>query len=84
MLDEIANIIPPGIYLVSMQRQEGALKLVGKSESNNRLANMMRNLEKSSVLGAPVLESIIAGEREPKLMSDFIMRVNILGLTSDA
>ena len=80
VLDEIAKVVPTGIYLVKMEKQGNSLQLLGKSESNNHLANMLRQIEQSNLFDQAELESIISKDAENKLLSDFKMRVRIKGL----
>ncbi|GAA5141417.1 PilN domain-containing protein [Thalassotalea piscium] len=80
VLDEIAKIIPTGIYLTTMDKQGNTLELVGKSESNNHLANMIRAIERSDLFTDAELESITSDDAESKLLSDFKMRVRIKGI----
>ncbi|MDT0603736.1 PilN domain-containing protein [Thalassotalea castellviae] len=84
VLDEIAKVVPTGIYLVKMEKQGSSLQLIGKSESNNHLANMIRKIESSDLFTDAVLESITANDAQSKLLSDFKMRVRIKGLTDAA
>lgn len=80
VLDEIAKVVPTGVYLVKMEKQGSSLQLIGKSESNNHLANMIRKIESSDLFTDAVLESITANDAQSKLLSDFKMRVRIKGL----
>jgi len=80
VLDEIAKVVPTGIYLTRMEKQGNSLQLIGKSESNNHLANMIRQIERSDLFTDAVLESITSNDAESKLLSDFRMRVRIKGL----
>jgi len=82
VLDEIAKVVPSGIYLTRMEKQGNSLQLIGKSESNNHLANMIRQIENSDLFTDAVLESIISNDAESKLLSDFKMRIRIKGLLS--
>lgn len=79
VLNEIAVIVPAGIYLTKVEKKENGLLITGKSESNNRLANMMRQIEQSNLLAEANLESIIAGDSEGALLSDFNMTVTVIG-----
>ena len=83
VLNEIAKIIPNGIYLTHLKKVNNTLELKGKSESNNHLANMIREIERSDLFINAVLESITSKDAESKLLSDFKMRVTIKGLMSD-
>ena len=84
VLDEIAKIIPNGIYITEMEKQGNTLQLIGKSESNNHLANMIRAVELSDLFVDATPESITADDGSPKLLSSFKMKVKIKGLVDDA
>lgn len=83
VLDEIAKIIPNGIYLTKLEKQGNIIQLIGKSESNNHLANMIREIELSDLFTDAQPESIITDEEATKLLSDFRMRVKIKGLADE-
>lgn len=83
VLDEIAKIIPNGIYLTKLEKKGNVIQLSGKSESNNHLANMIREIELSDLFTDATPESIITDEEATKLLSDFKMRVTIKGLVGD-
>jgi type IV pilus assembly protein PilN len=80
VLDEIAKIVPTGVYLTRLEKQGNSIKIIGKSESNNHLANMIREIESSLLFTDAILESITTNEAKNKLLSDFKMRVRIKGL----
>lgn len=80
VLDEIAKIVPTGVYLTKLEKQGNSIQIVGKSESNNHLANMIREIERSTLLIDATLESITTNEAKSKLLSDFKMQVRIKGL----
>ncbi|WP_057830170.1 PilN domain-containing protein [Colwellia sp. TT2012] len=83
VLDEIAKLIPNGIYITEMEKKGNILHLIGKSESNNHLANMIRAVELSDLFIDATPESITADDGSPKLLSRFIMKVKIKGLMDD-
>lgn len=80
VLDEIAKIIPNGIYIIGLVKQGNTLQLTGKSESNNHLANMIRAVELSDLFIDATPESITADDGSSKLLSSFKMKVKIKGL----
>jgi len=82
VLDEIAKIVPNGVYLTRLEKEDNNLNIIGKSESNNHLANMIREIESSDLFDDAILESITSNDAKSKLLSDFKMRVRIKGLTS--
>jgi type IV pilus assembly protein PilN len=83
VLDEIAKIIPNGIYILELEKQGNILQVTGKSESNNHLANMIRAVELSDLFIDATPESITADDGSPKLLSSFKMKVKIKGLVND-
>ncbi|GLX83921.1 fimbrial protein [Thalassotalea loyana] len=83
VLDELAKIVPNGIYLTSLEKKANMLEVIGKSESNNHLANMMRAIERSDLLTDASLESIVNNDKESKLLSNFTMKIRIKGITDN-
>jgi len=83
VLDEIAKIIPNGVYITQLEKQGNSIHLTGKSESNNHLANMIRAVELSDLFVDATPESITADDGSPKLLSSFKMKVKIKGLIND-
>ncbi len=84
VLDEIAKIVPAGVYLTRLEKQGNSIQILGKSESNNHLANMIREIERSTLFTDAILESITTNEAKSRLLSDFKMRVRIRGLLNTA
>lgn len=84
ILDEIAKIIPNGIYITQLDKQGNSIEIIGKSESNNHLANMIRAIELSDLFTDATPESITSDDGSPKLLSSFKMRVKIQGLVGNA
>jgi len=83
ILDEIAKIIPNGVYITQLDKQGNSIEIIGKSESNNHLANMIRAIELSDLFTDATPESITSDDGSPKLLSSFKMRVKIKGLVND-
>lgn len=79
IMDEIAKVTPAGVYLTNLEKKGPSLLLIGKSESNNRLSNMIRGVEASSLLTSPLLEFIEAGKDDTQLLSDFKMHLMVKG-----
>lgn len=79
IMDEIASSVPAGVYLTQLDKKGTALLLVGKSESNNRLSNMLREAEESELLTTPYLEFIEAGKDSVSLLSNFKMHLKVKG-----
>ena len=83
VLDEMARIIPNGIYLTHLDKKGNSILLAGKSESNNHLANMIREIDVSDLFTDATPESITTDDKATKLLSDFKMRIRIKGLVND-
>lgn len=80
IMDEIARVTPAGVYLTNLEKKGSSLLLIGKSESNNRLSNMIRTVEASELLGEPLLEFIEAGDQQNTMvLSDFKMHLRVKG-----
>ena len=84
VLDEIATIIPNGIYITQIDKNGNTIQITGKSESNNHLANMIRAIELSDLFTDATPESITSDDSSSKLLSSFKMRVKIKGLVNDS
>jgi len=84
VLDEIAKIIPNGIYITQLDKKGNSILIIGKSESNNHLANMIRAIDLSDLFTDATPESITSDDGSPKLLSNFKMRVKIKGLVNEA
>ncbi|SET18225.1 PilN domain-containing protein [Thalassotalea agarivorans] len=83
VLNEIAKIVPTGVYLISIEKEENTLQIIGKSESNNHLANMIREIDRSELFADPSMETITSDENNSRLLSEFRMRVRIRGLVGN-
>lgn len=77
VFSEIANTVPPGIYLAELEKKNDAVLVIGQSESNNRLSHMIRQIESSELLQFVNLQSITAGKGETKVLSDFTMQLEV-------
>ncbi|MCC2617378.1 PilN domain-containing protein [Aestuariibacter halophilus] len=77
ILDELANIVPPGISFRSMSRSGNSLLIMGVSESNNRLSDFMRNVENSDVFINGELSSIVADTSASNAVSEFKLTFSI-------
>jgi type IV pilus assembly protein PilN len=82
VLDELVRIVPPGIYLSSIEKKGSVLWIEGRSESNNNVANMMRKVKTSEYLDDPSMQSIVAQNEELRLLQRFKLRIAILETSS--
>jgi len=58
LLDALANVTPQGVYLETVKRDGSILWIEGVAESNNHLANMLRNFESYKWFKNPLVEKI--------------------------
>lgn len=77
VLDELVRIVPPGIYLSSIEKKGSLLWIQGRSESNNNVANMMRKVKTSQWLQDPTMQSIVARSEELRQLQSFSLKVTI-------
>ena len=73
VLDELARIVPQGVSFKSLQRTGYSIQVRGTSESNNRLAEFMRQLETSKVFSSGELSSIVADTSATDAVSEFTL-----------
>lgn len=78
LFNTLVDVVPTGIYLDSVVFANEQVDVIGMSESNNRLAKMMRNIDSSGWLGDSYISSIVAGPSKPIKLSKFAMKFAIL------
>ena len=77
VLNELANIVPPGVTFRKFTRKENQIEIIGISDSNNRLADFMRRLESSETFIDGELSSIVADTSTTEGVSDFKLTFHI-------
>lgn len=60
VFDQLVRTLPDGIYFTSVKMTGKSIAIVGAAESNNRVSNLMRNLDGSDWLEAPNLTQVKA------------------------
>ena len=84
LLNELARLLPEGIYVNSLKQEGQLVTLAGVAQSNERVSEMLRNLSTGSPwLARPELVEIVAGNvtlgpRDQRRVSNFTMRVRLL------
>ena len=71
LFNTLVDVVPAGIYLNNVSFSNEQVDVKGLSESNNRLAKMMRNIDGSGWLGDSYISSIVAGPSKPIKLSKF-------------
>ncbi len=77
LLDSLAKLISPGVYLEKVERRENTLWIDGLTESNNHLANMLRNFENSQWFKDPLVKQIDLQQGSSRQLNKFSLRVDI-------
>ncbi|HWT70421.1 MAG TPA: PilN domain-containing protein [Pseudomonas sp.] len=60
IFDQLARTLPDGVYFTEVKMDGKTLSIVGAAESNNRVSDLMRNLEASDWFDAPSLTEVKA------------------------
>ncbi|MFT7223291.1 MAG: type IV pilus assembly protein PilN [Cellvibrionaceae bacterium] len=60
--DETVKAVPEGIFFKNIARIGNEFEIEGITKSNNRVSDLMRNLDRSPWFAAPNLQSVIADE----------------------
>lgn len=60
VFDQLVRTLPDGVYFTSVKMSGKNIAIVGAAESNNRVSNLMRNLDGSEWLTAPNLTEVKA------------------------
>ncbi len=60
VFDQLVRTLPDGVYFSSVKMTGKAITIAGAAESNNRVSNLMRNLDASEWLEAPNLSEVKA------------------------
>ena len=75
LFDSLVRTIPDGVILTSVQQEGDKLTLQGRSQSNARVSNYMRNLESAGWMTKPELSIIEAKSGDPGLPYAFTLTV---------
>ncbi|MCH1920513.1 PilN domain-containing protein [Shewanella sp. A3A] len=79
ILDELVRVIPPGVYLSSVEKKGSVIWIEGRSESNNNVANMMRKIKASEWLQDPAMQSIVSQQEDIRELQRFRLKVTVKG-----
>ncbi len=77
LLDQLARLLPEGVYLSSIKQQGDTIALTGYAQSNARVSTLMRNFESSTWLKSPNLIEIKAATVNNLRASEFAMTVKL-------
>ncbi|MCW8918258.1 MAG: PilN domain-containing protein [Gammaproteobacteria bacterium] len=76
LFDELAKIIPEGLYIDSLVQKNGSITITGQAQSNARVSAFMRALEESAWFKQPSLEVISSKSAGARKAREFTLRVS--------
>lgn len=76
--DELVRIVPKGMYLNNLKRVGNHITVQGKAESNTRVSELMRNIEKSSWLQDPALTEIKRDKGDSHFRREFTLKLKLI------
>ncbi|OGA18621.1 MAG: fimbrial protein [Betaproteobacteria bacterium RIFCSPLOWO2_02_FULL_66_14] len=77
LLDELVRQTPEGVYLRTIKQTGLRVNMVGYAQSNARVSTVMRNIDSSPWLEAPVLVEIKAASVDKKRVSEFNLNFSV-------
>ena len=77
LFNEMAKQMPEGVYLRTLKQDGLKISLSGVSTSNSRVSTLMRNIEASPALDAPVLVETKAAMIDRRPLNEFGMSAQI-------
>ena len=73
MFDELVRIVPDGVFFAKVTTTDNQISITGTAESNNRVASLMRNIDRSAWFTAPSLTQVTANKDFGPRANDFAM-----------
>ncbi len=73
LFDELARQLPDGMYLRNLKQTDQKLTLSGYAQSSARVSTLMRNIETSQWLDAPVLVEVKAATQNTTRINEFTL-----------
>lgn len=75
VFDQVAKILPDGVFFKELRVQDGQLSLVGVAESNTRISTLMRNFDDSRWFTSPNLTAVRKVSESSELWNEFDLTV---------
>jgi type IV pilus assembly protein PilN len=75
VFDELVKTLPDGLFYTDVSKQGEELSIVGMSESNSRIASLMRRFEESEWFTNPNLSNVASAESRRAGFSQFNLTV---------
>lgn len=89
LLNEIVKQVPDGVFIKNMKQDGSMVSLTGAAQSNERVAELLRNLSSENpFITKPELVEIVAGTtaltpKEQRRVSNFVVRVQLKKIAED-
>jgi type IV pilus assembly protein PilN len=86
VFDQLVRTLPDGVYFTGVKMTAKNIAIVGAAESNNRVSNLMRNLDASEWLTAPNLtevKSVTAGAVDQANVFKLSVQQTLPGLAAE-
>lgn len=74
IFDELVNSLPDGVYLKAISQKGTRIEIKGVAQSNARVSNYMRNVEKSEWLKNPSLDIIQTASEDGRRIANFTLK----------
>lgn len=74
IFDELVRTVPDGVFYKKLKTTGDSISITGYAESNNRVSNLMRNLDSSELFEAPNLSKVKTAEKD-KSANEFDLTV---------
>ncbi|HBZ29357.1 MAG TPA: fimbrial protein [Nitrosomonas nitrosa] len=78
ILDQVARLMPDGVYLKSIKQTDQHIHLSGYAQSNAWVSTLMRNLDASSRFESPLLIEIKAVTVNNARLNEFDLKVRLV------
>jgi type IV pilus assembly protein PilN len=75
VFDELVDTLPDGVYIKSIDQKGTEITIQGVAQSNARVSNFMRNVEKSEWVKDPNLNVIQTSSEDGRRIANFTLKV---------
>ena len=75
VFDEVAKVVPMGVYFKDLALEDDKLTLVGVAESNSQISELMRNFDASDWFTEPNLTAVRKTAEEGDRLNEFDLTV---------
>ena len=75
VFEELVRTLPDGLYYTDLSKRDDKLSIVGMSESNSRIASLMRRFEESEWFTEPNLSNVASADKRRAGYSQFNLTV---------